>query len=308
MKWNEIWQNFGRKFGCFLALLVFGISFSQVLSSHLSKNRVQLGEVVQLQISINNLQSKNIVAAPKNKLLPYHFEVLKDDISQGKDLYSRNIDFQIFDEGTYTIPELEFLIDGVPQKTIPYTIDVYNSAQASDQLNDIMNNKEVKLTWNDYWQMYKWYVLGILGIIALIILIIAFLKYVKRPKNTPKEQTNQTLKELEVLRKKKYIEQGDYRSFYVELIDITRNFITKQYRIPADVLLTDDLIEVMKKNNAISQGNEEIIEKIFLRGDLVKFAKVFPNKEMMEIDFEQIKTVVKQSTQEIEAELLRTGV
>ena len=64
--------------------------------------------------------------------------------------------------------------------------------------------------------------------------------------------------------------------FYVELIDITRAFLVKQYHIPADVLLTDDLIDVMKHTNKISPENEKIVEEVFLRGDLVKFAKAIP--------------------------------
>jgi hypothetical protein len=48
-------------------------------------------------------------------------------------------------------------------------------------------------------------------------------------------------------KEEKYVESGNYRSFYVELIDISRKFISKQYHLPADVLLTDDLIDLMKK-------------------------------------------------------------
>ena len=94
----------------------------------------------------------------------------------------------------------------------------------------------------------------------------------------------------------------------MELIDISRNFITKQYKIPADVLLTDDLIDVMKMNNSISPENEKIIEEIFLRGDLVKFAKIFPDQENMQNDFDQLKTFVKRSSKDLEVEQLRTGV
>ena len=119
---------------------------------------------------------------------------------------------------------------------------------------------------------------------------------------------NHTLKDLEALKKKKFIENGDYRSFYVELIDISRNFITKQYRIPADVLLTDDLIEMMKQNNSISPENETIVENIFLRGDLVKFAKTFPDEIAMQNDFDAMKTFVKRSSKDLEIEQLRTGV
>ena len=144
-------------------------------------------------------------------------------------------------------------------------------------------------------------------IIAIIVLIIGIIKYGRKRKSSPVVTTNQTLKDLEKLRKKNYIENGNFRAFYVELIDITRTFITKQYQIPADVLLTDDLIDYMKNTNAISQENEKILEDIFLRGDLVKFAKTIPTKELMAKDFTAIRDFVKHSTKDIEAENLRNA-
>lgn len=284
------------------------VLFSQTLGSKLDKKTLALGEVGTFRVSISNLQGKDVVSAPVNELLPFHFEDIKDSISKEADHYDRIIEFQVFEEGKFNIPALDFRIGGELYHTIPYEVEVINTAQKGDQINDIMKNKEVKLDVKDYWQMYKWYILGVLIVLALIFIVYQIIKYGKRRKSSPAVMTNQTLKDLENLKKKKYIENGDYRSFYVELIDISRNFITKQYQIPADVLLTDDLIDVMKLNNAISPENEKIVEQIFLRGDLVKFAKTFPDQTTMEKDFNEMKTFVKRSSKDLEMEQLRTGV
>lgn len=284
------------------------VLFAQTLGSKLDKKTLALGEVGTFRVSISNLQGKDVVSAPVNELLPFHFEEIKDSISKEADHYDRIIEFQVFEEGKFNIPALDFRIGGELYHTIPYEVEVINTAQKGDQINDIMKNKEVKLDVKDYWQMYKWSILGILIVLALIFIIYQIIKYGKRRKSSPAVMTNQTLKDLENLKKKKYIENGDYRSFYVELIDISRNFITKQYQIPADVLLTDDLIDVMKLNNAISPENEKIVEEIFLRGDLVKFAKTFPDQTTMEKDFNEMKTFVKRSSKDLEMDQLRTGV
>ena len=284
------------------------IAFSQTLGSTLDKKTLALGEVGVFRVNISNLQGKDVVSAPQNELLPFHFEEIKDSISKQPDQYNRFIEFAVFEEGKYTIPALDFKIGGKLFHTIPYEIEVVNTAQKGDQINDIMKNKEVNLNVTDYWQMYKWYILGVLILLALIFAIYQIVRYGKRIKSSPVVMTNQTLKDLENLKKKRFIENGDYRSFYVALIDISRNFITKQYQIPADVLLTDDLIDVMKLNNAISPDNEIIVEDIFLRGDLVKFAKTFPDQMMMEKDLEDMKTFVKRSSKDLEMDQLRTGV
>ncbi|SMP24795.1 BatD family protein [Chryseobacterium profundimaris] len=283
-------------------------AFSQILSSSLEKKTLALGEVDHIIITINNLNDEKVSAAPENELLPFHFEEVKDSISQTKDIYYRRIEFVVFEEGKFTIPELEFKVGGKILKTIPYEIDVINTAQKDDQINDIMNNKNVKLEVTDYWELYKFYILAAIAVIALIIAIVIFVKYGRKPKDSPVVATNQTLRELDSLKKKKYVETGNYRSFYVELIDISRKFIAKQYRLPADVLLTDDLIDLMKKNNTISQENEKVVEEVFVRGDLVKFAKTFPDQETMEKDLADIREFVKRSSKDLEFENLRKDV
>ena len=299
-------KKISKKIKIFFFFLFSVLAFSQTLSSNLSKDKIALGEKVTFRVSVNNLKGRDVISMPKNELLPFHFEETKDDISKTFDNYSRTIEFQIFDEGKYTIPPLEFSINGEVLKTIPYEITVYNPVNADEQISDIMNNKQVELGWKDYWEVYKWYVLGTFIVIALLFVFLGMFKngvFGKNNKEIP--SIHKTLLDLKNLEKKKYAENGNFRMFYVELIDITREFLTKQYRIPADVLLTDDLIDLMKHTNKISTENEKIVEEIFLRGDLVKFAKTFPTKELMQKDFGEIYDFVERSTVDIEAEHLR---
>ncbi|CAM3062576.1 BatD family protein [Kaistella daneshvariae] len=291
-----------------LFILSSVFTFSQTLSSKLDKQTLALGEPGILRIQITDLQAKDVQAAPQNELLPFHFEEIKDSIEKKVDSYDRVIEFAVFEEGKFTIPALDFKIGGKLYHTIPYEVEVVNTAQKGDVINDIMKNKEVSLDVRDYWELYKWYILGALILLALIFVIYQIVKYAKRQKSSPAVMTNQTLKQLDQLKKKNYIETGNYRLFYVELLDISRNFITKQYKIPADVLLTDDLIDVLKVNNAISPENEKIVEDIFLRGDLVKFAKIFPDQKDMQEDFDRLRNFVKTSTKDLETEQLRNGV
>lgn len=299
-------KKISKKINILFFFLLGVLAFTQTLSSNLSKDKIALGEKVTFRVSVNNLKGRDVISMPKNELLPFHFEETKDDISKTFDNYSRTIEFQIFDEGKYTIPPLEFSINGEVLKTIPYEITVYNPVNADEQISDIMNNKQVELGWKDYWEMYKWYVLGTFIVIALLFVFLGMFKNgVFGKNNKEKPSIHKTLLDLKNLEKKKYAENGNFRMFYVELIDITRDFLTKQYRIPADVLLTDDLIDLMKKTNRISTENEKVVEEIFLRGDLVKFAKTFPTKELMQKDFGEIYDFVERSTVDIEAEHLR---
>lgn len=297
-----------KKLFYIFALLSSVWGFSQTLYSVLEKKTIALGEPNIYKIRIDALAEKKVEIAPKNELLPFHFEEISDSTSLKNNIFERTVEFTVFEEGKFTIPALEVKIGGEVYQTIPYELDVVNTAQEGDTINDIMNNKSVKMGLLDYWEVYKFYILGFLAALGLIFVIWQIIKYGRKKKSSPVVATNETLKKLTQLKKKKYIEAGNYRSFYVELIDISREFITTQYRIPADVLLTDDLIHLMKKNQTISLENEKIIEDIFLRGDMVKFAKTFPNQETMKNDFEAIKTFVKRSPTDLEFEKLRRDV
>lgn len=297
---------FFRKTYVIILMLIGGWMMSQTLSSTLNKSTLGLGEAAEFKININDINGEDVLAAPKNELLPFHFEVVKDSISKQQNSYSRVIAFAVFEEGKFTIPALDIKVGNKIMKTIPYEVEVTNTAQKTDQISDIMKNKEVKLNIKDYWELYKFYILASIAVLGIIFLIIYFIKFGKKRKGSPIVTTNQTLKELERLKKKNYIDNGDYRMFYVELIEISRGFLTKQFKIPADVLLTDDLIDNMKLNNVISLENETILEDIFHRSDLVKFAKTIPAKDLMEKDFEDIKNLVKRSTKDVEAEQIRT--
>lgn len=289
-------------------LLSFLPIFSQTLGSNVDKKTLALGEIGTMKIAIFDLGGKKVTAKPKNELLPFHFEEVKDSIAADRDTYERIIEFAVYEEGKFTIPPLDFKIDNEVYHTVPYEIEVINTSQKTDKINDIMNNKEIPLDMVDYWEIFKWYLLGFLALVGLIFAIYKIVKYGRYRRSAQIVATNRTLKELDQLKKKKYIENGNFRLFYVELIDITRSFLTTQYGVPANVLLTDDLIDHLKQSNTISIENEKVVEDVFLRGDLVKFAKTFPTQEAMQHDFDQIRAMVKRSVKDVEFENLRKDV
>ena len=146
----------------------------------LEKKTIALGEPNVYKIRVDGLAGKTVTLAPKNELLPFHFEEINDSISVQGDTYERTIEFTVFEEGKFSIPAFEVNIGGEVSKTIPYELEVINTAQKGDKINDIMKNKGVKMDAVNYWELYKWYILGLLALIALIIAIVMIVKYGKK--------------------------------------------------------------------------------------------------------------------------------
>ncbi len=278
----------------YFLLFFFGTTFgfAQQLSTSLNKQKIELGETAVFKVKIENLNQKNVISAPKNGLLPFSFEETKDSISENPNSYERIIEFTIYEEGKHSIPALEFKIGEEIHRTTPYEIEVTNPTQQGEEINDIMPNEEVELSLSDYWEMYKNYFFG--GLVILGILGFVFLFILNRKvKNLRVENPAlKTLKKLEQLKNKKLIEKNEYRLFYVELIEICRGYLADNKNIPADILLTEDLIDLMKSKHYISDEEIEVFEKVLTRGDLVKFAKTIPKKNTMESDFDSIKNII----------------
>ena len=278
----------------YFLLFFFGTTFgfAQQLSTSLDKQKIELGETAVFKVKIENLNQKNVISAPKNGLLPFSFEETKDSISENPNSYERIIEFTIYEEGKHSIPALEFKIGEEIHRTTPYEIEVTNPTQQGEEINDIMPNEEVELSLSDYWEMYKNYFFG--GLVILGILGFVFLFILNRKvKNLRVENPAlKTLKKLEQLKNKKLIEKNEYRLFYVELIEICRGYLADNKNIPADILLTEDLIDLMKSKHYISDEEIEVFEKVLTRGDLVKFAKTIPKKNTMESDFDSIKNII----------------
>ena len=278
----------------YFLLFFFGTTFgfAQQLSTSLNKQKIELGETAVFKVKIENLNQKNVISAPKNGLLPFSFEEMKDSISENPNSYERIIEFTIYEEGKHSIPALEFKIGEEIHRTTPYEIEVTNPTQQGEEINDIMPNEEVELSLSDYWEMYKNYFFG--GLVILGILGFVFLFILNRKvKNLRVENPAlKTLKKLEQLKNKKLIEKNEYRLFYVELIEICRGYLADNKNIPADILLTEDLIDLMKSKHYISDEEIEVFEKVLTRGDLVKFAKTIPKKNTMESDFDSIKNII----------------
>ena len=278
----------------YFLLFFFGTTFgfAQQLSTSLNKQKIELGETAVFKVKIENLNQKNVISAPKNGLLPFSFEETKDSISENPNSYERIIEFTIYEEGKHSIPALEFKIGEEIHRTTPYEIEVTNPTQQGEEINDIMPNEEVELSLSDYWEMYKNYFFG--GLVILGILGFVFLFILNRKvKNLRVENPAlKTLKKLEQLKNKKLIEKNEYRLFYVELIEICRGYLADNKHIPADILLTEALIDLMKSKHYISDEEIEVFEKVLTRGDLVKFAKTIPKKNTMESDFDSIKNII----------------
>ncbi|MDB5008775.1 MAG: protein BatD [Mucilaginibacter sp.] len=188
-----------------------------------------------------------------------------------------------FDAGTYTIPSYSFGTAGGVVKTNELTLMVQTvKVDTTKGIYDIKQPLKVSYTFFD-WLMDNWYwVVLALVVIAAIIGLIYYLK--KRPKNVPVIKVVkqpiipahvEALKKLNELRDKKLWQRGEVKQYYIELSDVLREYLEKRYLIKTHEKTTDEIFDSLKYLD-IKTEDKQLLRKILVMADLVKFAKEKP--------------------------------
>lgn len=98
--------------------------------------------------------------------------------------------------------------------------------------------------------------------------------------------------ELALLKEKNYPAEGKAKQFYVELTEIVRAYLGRIYGIPVLDMTTEEFLACIIEGNITEELSNRL--KIFLDfADLVKFAKLIPEIEKMNIDFDEAAEIIE---------------
>jgi len=210
-----------------------------------------------------------------------------------------------FDAGTYTLPPFSLGTTGGVLKTNELTLHVETvKVDTTKSIYDIKQPLAVNYTFFDWLRdNWLWVVLPLLGILLIIGLIWYYRKQPKKdvivavakPGLPPHIIAINKLKEL---REKKLWQQGEVKQYYIELSDIIREYLEKRYVIKTHEKTTDEIFASLKYMN-IDRENKNMLRKILMLADLVKFAKEKPLPAENEQCIENAITFVLETQQEL---------
>lgn len=281
-----------NKFYILLFLLLGTVGFAQQkpVQATIDSTKIKIGSQFNLTLK-TTVDSTTRVHFPESKTFGY-LEVLESypvDTIKKENRYEliKKYGLTQFDSGKYTVPQLpviignkQFLTDSMAIQVMGVTVDT-----TKQQMYDIKSIVTVKKPISNVWK----YSLILALIIGAGFLVNWLLKrYQNKDKkveeiySTPIEKATNLLQNLE---KKELWQNGDVKSYYSEMTDITRTYIEETIQVPAMESTTAELLAalreaVIKKKMGIKKETFESFEKILKNADLVKFAKSKP------LDFE----------------------
>lgn len=256
------------------------------LSVKTDRQNVSIGDWITLHIE---------VSGPKDLAItwPSFHEALKDFefVKQGEPKTvtneqntTSNVDVVItkFDEGKYTIPALAIQYKAsknsgtVQSNPIPIAVAGVK-VDTSKDIKDIKPPLSLGISWREILP----YLLGAIAAILLIWLINYIRKKRKKgekiyqPKVPSRPAHEIALEALRELEAEKLWQQGRVKEYHSRLSDIVRTYIEQTLSINA-MEMTTDLILSSSEIKALNQRNENELQELLERADLVKFAKYQP--------------------------------
>jgi hypothetical protein len=269
------------KFKIFIVyfFIVSVIIYAQTPVSTISTDYIKFGEPIVLKIIVKTNHNDTIIFPTIKDTLSAKFEVLrqkKDTLFKDSFRYiSDSIIFSAYDEGIFTVPPQRVLVNSREYYTPPYRIKVIPVSTDSVRipLFDIKTIVKVPKSIWDYLQFYWMYMIVI--IIFLLIIIIYIIRRKKKKSVLHKTYPDiLAIQRLKKLKKSNYSDKDLYKKYYSELTAILKEYMEARWNFPATKLLSDDLLEYIKKERWIDEQEEENLSDIFKTADLAKFAKL----------------------------------
>lgn len=292
------------------------ISFGQKVSSSIDRNDIQIGEEIIYSFEVEADTSEFVLFPDNQVFLPLEIiESYKADTTYEASKYRliKKYGLTQFDSGHYIIPSQRIVInnksfftDSIPVQVRDVVVDTLKQ-----KMFDIKPAMEVGSPGIDI-QRILWWVIPIL----ILLMLFTLWKRRKKLKRTgkplpPYEEAIVALKELD---QSEYLEQNKNKEYYSNLIEILKRYFDREVDDTALESTSDELIErlMMHKqagNFAFKKETIQLLDQIFKRADLVKFARMTFESGQARVDREAIEKIINETKELIpeptEDELLK---
>lgn len=282
---------------------------SQSVTASVESDSILIGKELNYTIDVNLEKSENIIFPDSTSFIP--FELISEtsiDTTKQENGYilSKKYEITSFDEGEYIIPKIKIQIGDklFSTESKKITVNLVEVDTTKQGLYDIKPSFDkfssieiLKLSLKKNYPIILFTVLLIISLVYFRSKIVEFFNPILniKPALRPIELIKKRLSDLEKIN----IDTSyEIKLFYSELTFALRSFFEKEVYDKALESTTGELI--LKLNNlseiksfAISKDSIKIVEDIFKRADLVKFAKFLPEKSVIQNDLKTINEEVK---------------
>ena len=275
-----------------------------IINTSIDTTSVKIGEEIIYTIDITSKNKYNIRFDEKPNFIP--FEILDsqpyDSINESTKI-SKKYSLIKFEPGEYWIPPQKVFLN----QSIRFTdsiLVVVNDVEVDTLKQNLYDIKPIIPVKRNYQKIFlKIFFLIIILTFAYLLYRYFFLKSNDNSNDINKSLYDIAFEKLENLNSLDPNSQIDFKEYYTILVDIFREYLESQVKIPAMESTSKELIiriNMLKDSGNYNFEKKQIdkLEELFTKSDLIKFAKSLPTKNDINIDLITIKNFIT-STEKI---------
>ncbi len=260
------------------------------VQSVLGSDSMMIGEQIEYTLRVDADSKVDFVLSPLQDTLSEVLEVLSllsadTTVSEGRTVVEQHYLITGFESGSQIVPSQEVIYsrEGLSDtaKSMPLIINIYEPVvDTSQQIRPIKPPINTPISFRE---VFPWAAAGLGALLIIALAVWLFLRFLKR-KNDPEGYYAKALepahviafRELDKLKEEKIWTQGEVKQYYSCLTEITRQYIERQYDIPAMESTTEEILHAFRKSNPDDPMLDEMLKELLELADLVKFAKADP--------------------------------
>ncbi len=260
------------------------------VESILSKDSLVIGEQIRYTLRVDAQSELEIKLPHIHDTLSSFLEVISPLASDtvtldGRTLIEQSYLITGFEAGSQIVPSQEVLyLRGAlvdTARSMPLIINVFDPVvDTTQQIKPIKPPINTPVTLKE---MLPWLAAGLGGLLLLGIAFWLIRRYLKRKKDPlaynykPLEPAHViAFRALDKLKEEKIWTRGEVKGYYTSLTEITRQYIERQYDIPAMESTTDEILQAFRRASPEDQLLDDILRELLELADLVKFAREDP--------------------------------
>jgi len=193
--------------------------------------------------------------------------------------------------GDYIIPPVPVAFN-MPDSTVKIMLSEAVPIKVLSLLENAGDSLDVKPLKDQYEferDMTRYYVFGGIGLFVILAAIVALLywRHRRRQRDVPDDLRDPweiAFERLARLKERRFIEDGQFKVYYIELTELIREFMGRMYRVDVLEMTTEEFLAHFAAMD-LSGATIEAIGEFLKHGDLVKFARFIPEPRRAEDDY-----------------------
>ncbi len=275
------------------------------IQTSINKAEIYIGDLVEYKLTIIYDSTIELIPPPLGANLGA-FDVkdyqpdIETKLDDGRIQSENKFILSTFTTGDYVIPSIPILFtlpDGTQKVMYSESVPI----KVVSLLFDTDDDQEIAPLKPQYEfkRDYTWYY--IIGSILLILLLLAGIIIRRRMLKSKDDSEPVDLRpaweiafeKLAFLKQNNYLQNSEFKSYYIELTDIVRLFHEKMYKQNFRDMTTEEFLAAFQELE-LPESLYENTKKFLQHADLVKFAKYIPEIERSKSDYELIHQMIEQ--------------